>query len=120
MAVSGEAGVQAAVHSLEQGNLAPIIRRAMLGVLIVLLTLLYLFVQFRGFSTITAMDQAQIARNIASGKGLSTLFIRPLAVWQLEKAGKEIPADQFPDFYQAPLNPIVNALPLLFVRSAWN
>ena len=119
MAVSGEAGVQAAVHSLEQGNLAPIIRRAMLGVLIVLLTLLYLFVQFRGFSTITAMDQAQIARNIASGKGLSTLFIRPLAVWQLEKAGKEIPADQFPDFYQAPLNPIVNALPLLFVRSAW-
>jgi hypothetical protein len=119
MAVSGEAGVQAAVHSIEQGNLAPIIRRAMLGVLIVLLTLLYLFVQFRGFSTITAMDQAQIARNIASGKGLSTLFIRPLAVWQLEKAGKEIPADQFPDFYQAPLNPIVNALPLLFVRSAW-
>ena len=119
MAVSGEAGVQAAVHSLEQGNMAPIIRRAMLGVLIVLLTLLYLFVQFRGFSTITAMDQAQIARNIASGKGLSTLFIRPLAVWQLEKAGKEIPADQFPDFYQAPLNPIVNALPLLFVRSAW-
>ena len=119
MAVSGEAGVQAAVHSLEQGNMAPIIRRVMLGLLIILLTLLYLFVQFRGFSTITAMDQAQIARNIASGKGLSTLFIRPLAIWQLEKAGKEIPADQFPDFYQSPLNPIVNALPLLFVRSAW-
>jgi hypothetical protein len=119
MAVTGEVGVQTAVHSLEQGRLAPIIRGAMFAFLIIALTLLYLFVQFRGFSTITAMDQAQIARNIASGKGLSTDFIRPLAIWQLEKSGKEIPADHFPDFYQSPLNPIVNALPLLLVKSAW-
>ena len=119
MAVTGEVGVQTAVHSIEQGRLAPIIRGAMFAFLIIALTLLYLFVQFRGFSTITAMDQAQIARNIASGKGLSTNFIRPLAIWQLEKSGKEIPADQFPDFYQSPLNPIVNALPLLLVKSAW-
>jgi hypothetical protein len=119
MAVSGEVGVQSAVHSIEQGRLAPIIRGAMFGALIIALTLLYLFVQFRGFSSITAMDQAQIARNIASGKGISTKFIRPLAIWQLEKAGKAIPTDEFPDFYQAPLNPIVNALPLLLVKSAW-
>jgi len=119
MAATGEVGVQTAVHSLEQGRLAPIIRGAMFAFLIIALTLLYLFVQFRGFSTVTAMDQAQIARNIASGKGLSTKFIRPLAIWQLEKAGKEISADKFPDFYQAPLNPIVNALPLLLVKSAW-
>ena len=119
MAVTGEVGVQTAVHSLEQGRLAPIIRGAMFAFLIIALTLLYLFVQFRGFSSITAMDQAQIARNIASGKGLSTKFIRPLAIRQLEKAGKEIPADNFPDFFQAPLNPIVNALPLLLVKSAW-
>ncbi|MFA7343624.1 MAG: hypothetical protein WC003_04910 [Terrimicrobiaceae bacterium] len=119
MAVTGEVGVQTAVHSLEQGRLAPVIRGAMFAVLIIALTLLYLFVQFRGFSSITAMDQAQIARNIASGKGLSTNFIRPLAIWQMEQSGKEIPADGFPDFYQAPLNPIVNALPLLLVKSAW-
>ena len=119
MAVSSEVGVQTAVHSIEQGRLAPYIRGGMFAFLIIALTLLYLFVQFRGFSTITAMDQAQIARNIASGKGFSTKFIRPLAIWQLQQAGKEIPADQFPDFYQAPLNPIVNALPLLLVKSAW-
>lgn len=119
MAGSGDVGVQTAVHSLEQGRLAPVIRRAMFAVLIIALTLLYLFVQFRGFSSVTAMDQAQIARNIAAGKGFSTKFIRPLAIWQLEKSGKEIPADRFPDFYQAPLNPIVNALPLLLVKSAW-
>jgi len=119
MAVSGEVGVQTAVHSIEQGRLAPVIRGAMFAFLIIALTLIYLFAQFRGFSSPTAMDQAQIARNIASGKGLSTLFIRPLAVWQLEQSKKEIPADRFPDFYQSPLNPIVNALPLLLVKSAW-
>ncbi|MEI6492928.1 MAG: hypothetical protein WCO94_10300 [Verrucomicrobiota bacterium] len=119
MAVSGDVGVQTAVHSIEQGRLAPIIRGAMFGFLIVGLTLLYLFAHFRGFSTITAMDQAQIARNIASGKGLSTNFIRPLAILQLEKSGKGIPADLFPDFYQAPLNSIVNALPLRLVKSSW-
>ncbi|MEI6278024.1 MAG: hypothetical protein WCQ16_01415 [Verrucomicrobiae bacterium] len=119
MAVSSEVGVQSAVHSLEQGRLAPIIKGAMIAALIIVLTLLYLFVQFRGFATVTAMDQAQIARNIASGKGFSTRFIRPLAVWQLENAGKDIPTDNFPDFYQAPLGPFVNALPLSLVKSSW-
>ena len=119
MAASGEVSVQSAVHSLEQGKLAPIIRGAMFAVLIIALTLLYLFVQFRGFSTSTAMDQAQIARNIASGKGFTTQYIRPLAIWQLENAGKEIPKDNFPDFYQAPLGPLVNALPLSLVKSSW-
>lgn len=119
MAVTGEVGVQTAVHSIEQGKIAPVIRGAMFAFLIIALTLLYLFVHFKGFSSPTAMDQAQISRNIASGKGFSTQYIRPLAVRQLEKAGKEIPADLFPDFYEAPLNPIVNALPLLLVKSSW-
>jgi len=119
MAATGEIGVQGAVHSIEQGKLAPVIRGGMFAALIIGLTLLYLFVQFRGFSTVTAMDQAQIARNIASGEGLSTRFIRPLAIWQLEQAEKEIPKENFPDFYQAPLNSIVNAMPLLLVKSSW-
>lgn len=119
MAATGEIGVQSIVHSIEQGRLAPVIRGAMFTFLIAALTLLYLFVQFKGFNSITAMDQAQIARNIASGQGFSTKFIRPLAIWQLEKSGKTIPADNFPDFYQAPLNPFVNALPLLLVKSTW-
>lgn len=119
MAATDEAGVQAAVHSLEQGKLAPIIRGAMFFVLIIVLTLLYLFVQFKGFSNLTSMDQAQIARNIAGGKGFSTQFIRPLAIRQLESSGKGVPTENFPDFYQSPLNPFVNALPLKLVESSW-
>lgn len=119
MAATGEVGVQQAVHSLEQGKLAPIIRGAMFGVLIIALTLLYLFVQFKGFNNPTAMDQAQIARNLAAGKGFSTHFIRPLAIWQLESADKPVPTENFPDFYQSPLNPWINAIPLSWIKSSW-
>jgi hypothetical protein len=119
MASTDELGVQTAVHSLEQGKLAPFIRGGMLVFLIIALTILYLFVQFRGFETVTAMDQGQIARNIAAGKGFSTQFIRPLAIWQLDHTGKGVPTENFPDFYQSPLTPFLNALPLKLVQSSW-
>ena len=112
-------GIQHLVHSIDQGRLVPIIRIGVFAALIVTLTLLYLFVQFRGISSSTAMDQAQIARNIADGRGISTQYIRPLAIWQLEKAGKEVSTENFPDFFQSPLNPIVNAVALKLIQSSW-
>jgi hypothetical protein len=112
-------GLQDIVHSLDQGGLVPIIRIAMFGALIITLTLLYLFVQFKGLSSSTAMDQAQIAREIAAGNGFSTKYIRPFAIWQLENAGKEVPTENFPDFYQSPLPPFVNSIPLKMVQSQW-
>jgi hypothetical protein len=107
------------LHSLDQAGLIPLVRRTMFGALIFLLALLYLFVQFRGLSSPTAMDQAQIARHIAEGKGFSTQYIRPLAIWQFEKAGKKIPDNLFPDFFQSPLNPLLNAIPLKMVEASW-
>ena len=111
--------LQDILHSLDQGGMVPIIRRTMFGALLLTLTLLYLFVQFRGLSSPTAMDQAQIARQLAQGKGFSTLYIRPLAIWQLEQAGKNVPKDDFPDFSQSPLGPLLNAIPLKIVESSW-
>ncbi len=78
-------------------------------VLVIFVSLLYLFVQFKGLANPSAMDQAQIARNLASGKGYTTGTIRPAALWMYKKHLSE-PVDQidlnrFPDFYQAPLNP---------------
>ena len=83
------------------------------------LVFLYLFVQFRGLASPTAMDQAQIARSIASGEGFSTKYLRPFAIRQLEHAGKPVPTEHFPDFFQSPLNPLVNALPLKLIQSEW-
>ena len=53
------------------------IRYVALAALAIALGLIYLFVQFRGFSISTAMDQAQISREIAKGNGYTTQYIRP-------------------------------------------
>jgi hypothetical protein len=113
-------GFQTAIHSLEQGKLAPLLR-AFAGVVVLLaVALLYLFVQFTGFDSPTAMDQGQISRSLASGEGFSTKYIRPLALWQLNHAEKPIPAGNFPDFLQPPLSPLVNTIPLLLAKSHWD
>lgn len=107
------------VHSLEQGKLAPYVKATALILMIIALSAVYIFVQFRGLADPDAMDQAQIARSIAAGEGFSTKYIRPLALWQLETAGKSMPEGNFPDFTQQPLGPLVNALPLLLAKGSW-
>ncbi|MFZ9920249.1 MAG: glycosyltransferase family 39 protein [Terrimicrobiaceae bacterium] len=97
----------------------PAVRWLAMTAAVATLVFLYLFVQFRGLSSPTAMDQAQIARSIASGDGFSTKYLRPFAIRQLEKVGKPIPTENFPDFFQSPLNPLFNALPLKLVESSW-
>jgi len=101
------------------GKPLPILRTMLAGTLVLVLAMIYLFGQFKGFNSATAMDQAQIARQLAQGNGFSTKFIRPLAIWQLEKVGKPVPSDNFPDFFQSPLNPLINALPLKLIESSW-
>lgn len=119
---SGDVQVQSAVYSLEQGTWAKIIKVAMFTLLIITLSLVYLFIQFAGLSTPTAMDQAQIAQNLSEGKGFTTDYIRPLALNTLREAGKfgseDAPADisRLPDFYQSPLNPWINSLALWILK----
>ncbi len=74
---------------------------------------------FRGLATSQAMDQAQIGRAIASGKGFSTNFARPLAMGQLKANGKNVTNGIWADTYNAPLPPLVNALALSTVRGKW-
>ena len=59
-----------------------IIRRSLFLLILIILTLGNLFVLFRGLNSPQAMDQAQIAREIASGNGFTTKFIRPVAYEQ--------------------------------------
>lgn len=111
--------LQGVIHAFEQGKFASTMRVAALAVLVLALALVYLFVKFKGFAEPDAMDQGQIARAIASGQGFSTQYIRPLALWQLGVAGKEIPKDAFPDFTHQPLAPLLNAIPLWIDKSNW-
>ncbi|MEO6052618.1 MAG: hypothetical protein ABIP97_01255 [Chthoniobacterales bacterium] len=117
--MASENTIQNFIHNLEHGNMQNVIKGAMIAVLIIVLFLLYLFVHFRGFANEHAMDQAQIARALASGQGFSTKYIRPIAIWKLTDSGKGVPTDNFPDFFNAPLNPLVNSLALSIVKNKW-
>ena len=105
--LTSEVRVQSAVHSLDRGRIGALIKAAMCGALIASLSLLYLFVQFRGLATAGAMDQAQIARHLAEGKGFSTGYIRPLALSIVQKRTEkdEVDLSRFPDFFESPLTP---------------
>jgi len=92
---------------LESG---PLIRRSLFLVVLILLTLGNLFTLFRGLNSPHAMDQAQIAREIARGNGFTTKVIRPLD-YQIntEHQKRAIPYTGYQDTYHSPLNPLLNA-----------
>ncbi len=112
-------GFQEAVHSLEQGKLAPLLRGLAAFIVLIAVTLLYLFVQFSGFNSETAMDQAQIGRSIASGNGFTTKYVRPMALWQLQESDIPIPSENLADTSNPPLPPLVNSVPLALIKNSW-
>jgi hypothetical protein len=91
-------------------NSGPLVRRSLFLVVLVMLTLGNLFTLFRGLNSPHAMDQAQIAREIARGNGFTTKFIRPLDYLKNTEHQKNvIPYTGFQDTYHSPLNPLLNA-----------
>ncbi len=115
-----ETSVQGLVHNLEQGALAVLIRRILLVVGVLAVSMIYIIFKFRGLEHGMGMDQAQIAREIARGNGFVTQAIRPIAVAQLENHNKPIDAKHFPDTYHAPLNPYIEAPLMMLVKGGWN
>ena len=71
MAGSAEA-IQRSIHALESGGAAVWVRRALILVVVVALSLLYLIHEFRGLATSQAMDQAQIGRELLHRHGWAT------------------------------------------------
>ena len=93
-----------------------IIRRSLFFLVMIALTLGNLFPLFRGLNSPQAMDQAQIAREIARGNGFTTKLIRPAAYAQAENAKKSVVAlTKFEDTYHSPLNPLFTAAILKLV-----
>lgn len=93
--------------------------RLILAVLIVGLCVFELFLSFRGLNSAEAMDQAQVARQIARGEGQTTKFFRPIDIIDQHKRlpgnhneKKGLSFDKLPDTYNAPLHTRVLALAL--------
>jgi len=111
--------VQELVHRIEVGSLKGFILKAAFTLAVVGIAALYLFFYFRGFETETAMDQAQIGRQMAAGAGYSTLYIRPMAMWQFLNHSEKLPEGFFPETYNFPLNPLLNAVILRPIKRWW-
>lgn len=93
-----------------------IIRRSLFFLVLLALTLGNLFVLFQGLNSPQAMEQSQIAREIARGNGFSTKMIRPVAYYQAQEAqDRSIPMVGFQDTYHSPLNPLLNAAVLKLI-----
>ncbi len=87
-----------------------LIRRSLFFLVLIALAFGNIFALFRGLNSPQAMDQAQIAREIARGNGFTTKFIRPVAFYQAEKAaGGTASLAGFQDTYHSPLNPLITA-----------
>lgn len=87
---------------------AVIIRRALFFVVLLALTWIHLMVLFRGLGTPQAMEQAQLARQVSRGEGLTTKVIKPLE-HHLAESHQEttVPLVGLRDTYHSPLNPLV-------------
>ena len=104
--------VQEIIHSLEEGKWAKRIRGLVLLLLIGSLGLVYYLNLTRSFTAPEAMDAAQLARNIAEGRGYTTQFIRPLSLDILRQQGAvsdEELRSEFPDITNPPVYPMLLA-----------
>ncbi|MDB6140434.1 MAG: hypothetical protein JWO94_3506 [Verrucomicrobiaceae bacterium] len=88
-------------------------------VLIAALAFVYVFVTFRGLDSANAMDQAQIARELARGHGFRTLMIRPAALHEVLVNGKDTTLTTQQDTYHPPLQSLLWAPVFKALESWW-
>jgi 4-amino-4-deoxy-L-arabinose transferase-like glycosyltransferase len=110
--------LQETVRDIDSGTTAKFLKIGMITLIIIGMILLYFMVQFRGLANESAMDQAQIARSLISGEGFTTRYIRPLAIRVLSDLGKPTDKAHFPEFYNAPLMPMLDAAVLFPVKNS--
>jgi len=114
---------QDAIHKIEVGAGARFLKWVLLALAIVFLVVAYNSRAYKNMAVQEAMDAAQLARNIAAGKGYTTLFIRPLSIYLVtnhnrgplfssDPAKPPDPArlkDGHPDLANPPVYPLVLA-----------
>lgn len=77
--------LQFLIHAMEVGRLSRWVQLLPLAAAVVALAVVYDLTNYRGFSSPEAMDAAQVARNLAEGRGYSTDFIRPFSIYLVQK-----------------------------------
>src|SRR5579872_1535408 len=113
--------LQDLIYRLEEGGGKIWLRIGAAALALALIALVYNWLCFRNMATQEAMDYAQLGRNIAEGKGFTTLFVRPFSIYLLQSRTNDSPplnapwgtADlarlkgMHPDIANAPLYPFL-------------
>ena len=126
--------IQALIHKLEVEGGARWMNYLALMVAVMALAVWYDTHCYVAFRAPEAMDAAQVARNLAEGKGFTTEFIRPFSIYLLQQHN-HVPAAKpaaganavddgrvygpHPDLANAPLYPLVLAGLFKLVSPAW-
>ncbi|MEI9865903.1 MAG: glycosyltransferase family 39 protein [Limisphaerales bacterium] len=76
--------IQEIIHQLEAGAAARYLRILLVALAVITLGLIYDFRAYQNLAAPEAMDAAQVARNLAEGKGYTTQFIRPLSLYLVQ------------------------------------
>ncbi len=126
--------IQHFIHALEVGKFSRWFQLLPLALAVIGLAVLYDLNAYRGFNSVEAMDAAQVARNVADGKGYTTDFIRPFSVYLVQKHNHELHAGEIqttnavdfaqlngahPDLANAPVYPTVLAGLIKFWQPKW-
>ncbi len=105
--------LQEFIHALEVGAGARYLRIAAIFLGIVTVSVAYNLREFKNLHSEEAMDAAQVARNLAEGRGFTTRCIRPLSMGVLiqhrEDRSPQIRGTEHPDLANPPLYPLVLA-----------
>jgi len=118
---SAEEQIQKTVTSLESGALAGWVWRAVFTATALGLSVFFLIHEFRGLPVSQAMDQAQVGREIVRGHGWQTKIVRPLAIGELRRHGKDVKTAIWQDTYNAPIPPLLDAVALFTpIKAGWD
>ena len=114
--------LQEVIHKIETGASPRVFRTVLAVAAILFLTVGYNWRAFRNMNTQEAMDAAQVARNLAQGKGFTTYFVRPFSIFLVKRHNMENASGSrgnaadpgrikgmHPDLANAPVYPLVLA-----------
>src|SRR5687767_10445635 len=100
------------IHQLEEGKGAIWIKRIFVVLAFAGLAAFYDVRHYKNLATPEAMDSAQVARQLASGRGFTTKFVRPMSIKLIQthqgEGAKPLGAPH-PDIANAPVFPLLEA-----------
>jgi 4-amino-4-deoxy-L-arabinose transferase-like glycosyltransferase len=108
--------LQDVIHKLEVGLGRRFVRYLVFALGVSALLIIYDYHCYRNMASPTAMDAAQLAHNIASGRGYTTQFIRPLSIYLVKQKNRNAADNDparlnsgHPDLANPPVYPVVLA-----------